>query len=277
MKVDLHMHSHCSDGVLSPTELMERAFAQGVQLLALTDHDTLAGVEEARERAQSLGMQLVSGIEFSTRWGSMGIHIVGLGLALERPALHATVAAQRRARAERNEEIGRRLEKIGVVNAYERARELAGEVEPGRPHFAELLVRDGKVVDSARAFKKYLGSGKLGDVRQQWPPMADIVAAIRAADGVAVLAHPAKYALTRTKLRALMSDFAAAGGQAVEIISGQQASGIAENLASLAREFELEASVGSDFHRPGHPWQELGCPGALPASVTPVWHRWASG
>lgn len=184
------------------------------------------------------------------------------------------MAEQGRARRARNEAIAAKLAGLGVSNAYQRACELAQGSEPGRPHFAELLVEDGKVANVARAFKKYLGAGKVGDIRFQWPEMAQVVATIKAAGGVAVLAHPAKYGLTRTKLRALVADFAGCGGDAIEILSGQQAAGVAQDLASIAREFGLKGSQGSDFHRPGQPWQELGVTGALPDSVQPVWELW---
>ncbi|UTF60966.1 PHP domain-containing protein [Gilvimarinus sp. DA14] len=273
LRVDLHMHSHCSDGALSPSELMQRASEKGVELIALTDHDTLAGLTEARGEADKLNMAFVSGIELSSRWGKIGVHIVGLGFESTHPAMAELVRKQGERRRCRNQKIGAKLAKIGVQDAYRRARELAG-AEPGRPHFAELLVQDGRVPDVSRAFKKYLGSGKSCDIKLLWPPMVEVVDAINGAGGVAVLAHPAKYGLTRTKLRALVADFSAAGGSAMELVSGMQPSGVAENLAAIAAEFGLEASLGSDFHRPGAAWQELGCATHLPEGARAVWHRW---
>lgn len=274
MTIDLHTHSQCSDGALSPRELMLRAHQQGVTMVALTDHDTLTGLADARAAAESLAIQFIDGIEFSSRWGKLGVHIVGLALNIRCPKLQQKVAEQGRARRERNEAIAAKLAGLGVSNAYQRACELAQGSEPGRPHFAELLVADGKVPNVARAFKKYLGAGKAGDIRLQWPEVAEVVSTIKAAGGVAVLAHPAKYGLTRTKLRALVADFAGCGGDAMEIVSGQQPAGVAQDLANIAREFGLRGSQGSDFHRPGQPWQELGAIAPLPDSVRPVWDLW---
>ncbi|MDO6570002.1 PHP domain-containing protein [Gilvimarinus sp. 2_MG-2023] len=273
MTIDLHMHSQCSDGALSPSELMQRAHEQGVTVAALTDHDTLAGLAAARVAAESLQMGFIDGIEFSSRWGKIGVHIVGLALDVSSVPLQHKVAEQGLARRERNETIGHKLAKIGVADAYRRACDLA-QGEPGRPHFAQLLVNDGLVPDSARAFKKYLGSGKVGDIRLQWPAMNEVVDTIKAAGGVAVLAHPAKYGLTRTKLRAMVADFAEYGGDAIEIISGQQPAGVAQDLANIAQEFGLKGSQGSDFHQPGLPWQELGAIGVLPETVVPIWQHW---
>nr|WP_254722227.1 PHP domain-containing protein [Gilvimarinus xylanilyticus] len=267
------MHSRCSDGSLEPHELVQRAHEQQVQLLALTDHDTTAGLQEARNTAAALGVDFIEGIELSACWGKLGVHIVGLGFDPAHPAMIEIVADQQRRRRERNEQIAARLAKLGVADAYARACALAG-AEPGRPHFAALMVEDGKVPDVGRAFKKYLGSGKGCDVKQVWPDIGVVIRAINASGGAAVLAHPAKYKLTRTKLRALVSDFSAAGGEAIEVVSGMQPAGVAENLATIAAEFELQVSVGSDFHKPGMPWQELGCVTHLPAGVAPLWHRW---
>lgn len=276
LRADLHMHSHCSDGALSPSELMRRARENGVELISLTDHDTITGLAEARREANSLDMPFVSGIELSSRWGKIGVHIVGLGFDAAHSAMVNMVQMQGERRRTRNLEIDAKLAKAGVVNAYQRACALA-QGEPGRPHFAELLVEDGKVPDVARAFKKYLGAGKSCDIKLVWPPITEVVEAIKAAGGVAVLAHPAKYGLTRTKLRALVSDFVAAGGEAMELVSGMQPSGVAEDLAAIAAQFGLEGSMGSDFHKPGAAWQELGCATHLPSGAKAVWERWKAG
>ncbi|WP_027330904.1 PHP domain-containing protein [Marinimicrobium agarilyticum] len=268
---DLHSHSHCSDGILSPEALMSRAKAQGVQTLALTDHDTVAGVSRARAAARAEGLTLVSGIEFSSQWGRGGVHIVGLDIDIDSVPLQTAIERQQTARATRAEAIAERLERLGVPGALEGARALAGEAQIGRPHFAQFLVDRGLVKDQNAAFKKYLGAGKSADVRFQWPDMPTVVNWIHEAGGVAVLAHPKKYPLTRTKMCALVADFVEAGGDALEVISGQQPSGTAEDLARIATREGLAASCGSDFHRPDAPWQELGNFGPLPPGCQPVW------
>ncbi len=253
---------------------MSRAKEAGLDVIALTDHDTIEGLARARCAAMREGMTLINGIEFSTRWGKIGVHVVGLGLDTASPELLQAIAAQQQARIDRNLTIAGRLEKLGAKDVYQRATELACGAQIGRPHFAQLLVDDGLVKSVASAFKKYLGAGKVGDIKQQWPPLDEIIAIIRAAGGVAVLAHPAKYRLTRTKLRALATDFAAAGGEAIEVISGYQPSGLARDLAALANDLDLTSSCGSDFHRPGGIWQELGRFESMPVNARPIWSLW---
>lgn len=269
---DLHCHSHCSDGTLAPADVVARAVEQGVDVLALTDHDTTEGLQEAHNAAQNQPIRLINGIEFSSRWGRHGVHIVGLNLDLSCDELKQAETQQRQARLDRAEQIAERLaHKCNFQNTLAGAREFAGGECVGRPHFAQYLLEQGHVKTINEAFKKYLGSGKVGDVKQLWPEMGDVVDWITASGGVAVLAHPDKYKMTRTKLRALMGDFADLGGQSVELVSGLQVSGVAENLQKLAEPLGLLASCGSDFHRPGQHWQELGGFNPLPAGARPVW------
>lgn len=239
--------------------------------MALTDHDTVAGLEEAYAAATELQMQLIAGVELSALWRKQGIHIVGLGIDSQHPAMVALVDSQQSARAERNRQIADRLYSLGVTDALQQAEALAAGEQPGRPHFAQLLIRQGLAKDMAQAFKKYLGNGKRADVRFAWPEMEPIIASVRAAGGTAVLAHPLKYGFTRTRLRALVGEFAAAGGGAIEVASGYQPPAEQQDLVRLAQDFELTASWGSDFHRPGQPWQELGVCGPPPTGIRPVW------
>lgn len=271
---DLHTHSNASDGILSPADLVSRASARGVTHLALTDHDTVQGLQSARTQAEQEGLTLLNGVEFSCLWSGYGIHVVGLNINPESPSLDAALTAQQLARSDRAEEIGAKLAKLGVEGAYEGARALAGEGVIGRPHFARYMVDQGYSANINSAFKQYLGAGRAGDVKQRWPDIASMVAAITASGGVAVLAHPVKYELTRTKLRLLISSFKDAGGQAIEVVSGQQPVNETRTLADMARLFDLYASCGSDFHTPGQPWQELGSFTPLPQSCRPVWQLW---
>lgn len=271
MIFDLHCHTHFSDGVLSPEAVIARAKARGVSVLAITDHDTIAGVGIAQKAALDSGVTLISGIEFSSQWGKGGVHIVGLGVDLTSPALIAAVEFQEQARGARAIAIADRLFKAGFPGALTGAQEIAGNATLGRPHFAQYLVAIGAVKNINAAFKKYLGAGKPADVKYQWPLMDQVIEWIHAAGGVAVLAHPAKYDLTRTKMCALISSFAAAGGDAIEVISGLQQAGLTEDLLRIATSHSLHASCGSDFHMPDQPWQELGGFGQLPANAKPVW------
>lgn len=272
MIFDLHCHSYFSDGTLSPDEVVERAKARNVSVLAITDHDTIAGIEIAHKAAAANEVTVIPGIEFSSQWGKGGVHIVGLGIDTMSPVLHEAVALQERARRARSEAIGARLARIGFPGALAEARRIAGAGSLGRPHFAQYLVNIGAVKNINAAFKKYLGTGKSADVKYQWPGMDQVIDWIHGAGGVAVLAHPAKYELTRMKMCALIDSFAAAGGDAVEVISGIQQAAMTDDLAKITGARGLYASCGSDFHTPDQSWQELGSFGSLPPQCKPVWN-----
>lgn len=267
----MHSHTCHSDGTLSPEALIARAKERGVAVLAITDHDTIAGLAIAQKAAEAVGVQLIPGIEFSSQWGSGGVHIVGLGIDVNAPVLMAAVERQELARQLRAQAIADRLLKVGFPGALLGAQEIAGDAALGRPHFAQYLVAVGAVKNINAAFKKYLGAGKPADVKYQWPLMDQVIQWIHAAGGVAVLAHPAKYELTRTKMCALVDSFVAAGGDAIEVISGLQPVAMTEDLVRIASSRNLHASCGSDFHVPDQPWQELGGFGRLPPQTKPVW------
>lgn len=274
MLADLHCHSLKSDGQLSPTELVNRAAEQGVTMLALTDHDTINGLEEARAQAQVQGIELVSGIEFSSIWNGMGIHIVGLGFDEHHPEMMQAIARQEDCRLQRAKTIAERLEKMGAHGIWEKASDLANGAQIGRPHFAQALIEMDKVSNMAQAFKRYLGAGKPGDVKTLWPEISEVVGWIRAAGGVAVVAHPDKYKMTRTKLKCMLKVFAEAGGNGLEVVSGNTEASFARRMAEFCEEFGFMASQGSDFHGP-KPWSELGKFGKMPEGVKPVWSHWA--
>jgi len=276
MKVDLHCHSLASDGALTPQQVLERAHANEVNMLALTDHDTVAGLAEASEIASSLGVNFVAGIELSTQWSGVGIHVVGLNIDPYNPDLKIALAGQSLKREERAQLIGKKLAKLGFDNCYEGAKQIAGDSELGRPHFARYMVEQGFVEDHSSAFNKYLGAGKVGDVKNQWPEIDEVVSWIHTAGGYAVLAHPDKYKLTRSKLRRLLSYFKEVGGDAMEVVSGSQNKDVTEYFARLCDEFDLYASCGSDFHNPKTQWCDLGRIAPLPKACRPIWSLWTS-
>ena len=273
MQVDLHTHSTASDGKLTPLELVERARASGVDLLAITDHDTTAGFDSLGD-ARFGSLRLVAGIELSAKWRQQTIHVVGLNIGRDRDAIHEAVAVQQAARRTRAGIIATRLAKQGLGNLTDRVEALASRISIGRPHIAEMLVESGAVRTVDEAFRKYLGSGRIGDVKDEWESSAQIIDWIRAAGGTAVIAHPEKYQLTRTRLRELIADFRAAGGEAIEVVSGRQAGPETRALATLCEQSGLSASSGSDFHQPGQHWAELGSQSAVPDGCRPVWERW---
>ncbi len=270
MLADLHCHTTASDGALRPRDVLRRAAEQRVEMLAITDHDTVEAYS-ALDADSCAGVRIVTGIEFSTRWRGHTIHVVGLGIDLGCRALAAAVARQQSARVERAAVIARRLEKLGFTDMLAGARRIAGSAPVGRPHFAQYLVRTGQVRSISTAFRKYLGPGKPGDVRHHWPDLATGVDWIRAAGGTAVLAHPGKYRMTAAKLGALTDEFRACGGRALEVLCGQQPRDLTHRLARICNDHGLHASCGSDFHAPGQPWSELGRFGRLPDGCRPVW------
>ena len=271
MIFDLHSHTTLSDGVLTPQELILRAIEKGVDVLAITDHDTLDAYQDMPARHAKL--KLIPGIELSTQWENTGIHVLGLNIDLDSDAIRTGARLQSEARLARARLIGEKLEKQGIKDAFAGAKKISIGGYIGRPHFAQYIINIGKVSSMQAAFKKYLGAGKAGDVKQHWAELSQIIQWIRDANGIAVLAHPLKYKLTGTKLRRLLDDFLQAGGQGMEVISGRQMQQSTKHLAHLCEQKNLLASVGSDFHRPGKHWAELGVFAPLPENVTPVWDR----
>ena len=271
MIVDFHTHSLASDGALTPLELVRRAKAAGVRQFALTDHDTTAGYLSVRHTSEADEVGLISGVELSCRWATTTVHVVGLNFDAHASQIIAVVGQLTQAREERAKKIAMRLAGVGIDGALEGAKAVANESQIGRPHFATWMVDAGAVNSVTEAFDKYLGAGKIGDVKMFWPPLSDVVQAITQAGGVAILAHPLKYRLTGMKLRALINDFKAAGGGAIEVLNGRQPETDLKRLSQLAEGNGLMCSVGSDFHRDFEYGPKLGIDvGRLPDGVY-VW------
>ncbi len=271
MHVDLHCHTMHSDGVLTPSELIERACKNGVELLSITDHDTLAAYLEPLDTG---GLTLIPGIELSTTWKNINVHILGLNVDPGSKAMREATSLQSDARDQRAELISKALAKKGLTDTLQGARQIAGTSQIGRPHFARHLVDTGKCASLKAAYKKYLGAGKAGDIKSLWAEMDTVIKWITKSGGLPVLAHPAKYKLTRTRLRSLVKDFTAQGGTGLEVVSGSQQQDITTTLGSLADDFDLLASCGSDFHTPENSWTELGKISPLPSNSRPVWNGW---
>lgn len=272
MLADLHTHTTASDGKLSPLDLLARARTAGVEMLAITDHDSIAAYAELPAVTD---LRIVPGVEFSTLWQRVGIHVVGLNVALDSDAMREAILFQHRARDERAARIADKLARRGIADPLAGAARFAGNGSIGRPHFAEYLVSIGAVPNIEFAFRKYLDASRAGNLIEGWASLSAIVDWIRAAGGTAVIAHPGKYRLTRSRLEQLTGDFVAAGGQAIEVVSGLQKPELTRDLAALAARHHLAASVGSDFHQPGQVWAQLGVMPALPAGARPVWESWA--
>jgi predicted metal-dependent phosphoesterase TrpH len=267
----LHTHSFCSDGSLSPAELVQRATAAGVDVMALTDHDTIAGLEQAQAAAGRCGMRLVPGVEISASWRSQAIHVLGLWIDPAAVRLRKMLDSQADRRRLRMRRICAALSKLGLPGSALLA---AVEAHPGLPtrsHLAGALVAGGHVSRTDDAFRRYLGAGRAAHVAADWPPLAQVVAWIVEAGGIASLAHPARYALSSGGRRQLLADFVAAGGGALEVVTGGNGAQHSEACAVLAVKFGLKGSIGSDFHNPQLTWNPLGRLAKLPDCVVPVW------
>jgi|SaaInl5LU_22_DNA_1037371.scaffolds.fasta_scaffold01885_2 predicted metal-dependent phosphoesterase TrpH len=279
-RVDFHTHSSCSDGALPVPELLSRAVSANVSAFALTDHDTIKGLAIAKDwllNHSSTALNIVSGTELSCVWQGITIHVVGLNFDAEHPALIAYLKGLERARAERAELIANRLDKQGFSGALSGARALAGEAQLGRPHFARWLVESGHCDSMNTAFRRWLGRGKLGDVKVFWPSLDQAVGVIVDAGGVAVLAHPHHYGMTRAKLKRLVAAFTEVGGQAIELPLGKDHADTSLYVRRLLTEFNLFVSLGSDFHADSDWGPSLGVDAAILGDLKPVWAHWSSG
>jgi 3',5'-nucleoside bisphosphate phosphatase len=274
-RYDLHSHSTRSDGVLAPGDVVRRAAKRGVDVLALTDHDELEGLDEARGAAEEVGIAFVDGAEVSVTWEDHTLHVVALRIDPRNVALAEGLANIRAGRDERAKRIAGALEAAGVPGAFEGARNyVTNERLISRTHFARFLVESGHVRDMKDAFKRFLVAGKPGHVPHAWATLTQAIGWIHGAGGQAVLAHPGRYKISKQKMRVLLDQFRAAGGDAIEVVSPSHTADQYGEFASLARAFGLLASCGSDFHAPGESWMDLGDLPPLPAGVEPVWSAW---
>lgn len=275
LNVDLHSHSTQSDGVLAPEDVAARAHANGVHVWALTDHDEIRGLMPAAQTAARLGMRFIPGVEISVSWGGHTVHVLGLNIAPEHPALIHGLAGIRRAREERAQALSDHLAAHGIHGAYAGALRHAGNPELlGRLHFARFLVEQDYCKSVQQAFDRYLGEGAKAFAPVRWASLEAAVGWILGAQGKAVIAHPARNRHSPAQQEALFEAFKSLGGQGLEIVSGGHTPAQQSAYARVARRFGFEASRGSDFHAPGAGRFELGQMPDLPAGLTPVWHDW---
>lgn len=274
-RYDLHCHSTRSDGLLSPSDVIRRAAERGVDVIALTDHDELAGLAEAREAAREIGIAFVAGSELSVTWGDGTVHIVALGIDPENAALADALDVVRKGRDARARRIGESLAQAGIPDTFEGALGyVTSERLISRTHFARHLIDTGRARDMKDAFKRFLTAGKPGHVAHAWASLPEAVDWIHGAGGQAVIAHPGRYKLTPTELRALIREFRDLGGDAIEVISPSHTSAQYAEFAGLARTFGLKASCGTDFHGPGESHVDFGDLPLLPEGIEPVWRDW---
>jgi hypothetical protein len=275
MNADLHCHSTVSDGQFAPGDVARRAHANGVTLWALTDHDEVGGQHEARTTAEALGMSYLSGVEISVTWAGRTVHIVGLGIDPTSQILIDGLARTRDGRAARAEAIGEQLATLGIPDAYEGALHYVSNPDMmSRTHFARFMVEHGHCANTQEVFDRYLGDGKPACIAHRWAKLADALGWIQAAGGVAIVAHPGRYAYSQLEFDAFFGEFIGLGGKAIEVVTGSHTPDQYREYADVARRYGFEASRGSDFHAPGEGRIELGALPPLPADLKPVWERW---
>lgn len=269
--IDLHCHSNHSDGVEDVPTLFRMAEHAKLQHFALTDHDSIAGLDELDRLCQQSEVQFVPGIEWSTRWKKHDIHVLGLYIDYKHPSITQLIEQQQSRRLDRARIIAGILEDLGLKNCWEKTNAIAGHAQITRPHFAKVLVQEGWVRDIPSAFTQYLARGKKAYIHTEWASIPEAVKAINEANGIAVLAHPLKYKLTKTKLNALCDDFKASGGEGLEVISGVMSKNDIQFMATMAQERNMYASSGSDYHGKSLSKTEIGMQSHLPKDCQPIW------
>lgn len=275
LNADLHCHSTVSDGLLSPAEVMRRAKSNGVELMALTDHDELGGLAEARATADEIGLRFVDGVEISISWGDdQTVHIVALGVDPANAELVEGLHQVRSGRDARAARMAAELDRVGIHGAYEGALRHAGNPAlVSRSHFARYIVERGHAKDVKSVFDHWLAKGKPGYVGHAWATLEDSLRWIDGAGGIAVIAHPGRYRLSKAELRELFGAFKDRGGRGIEVLSGSNKDDEVREFSRIAREFGFLASRGSDFHGPGESWIDLGKLPDLPEGLIPVWSQ----
>jgi len=268
---DLHAHTTASDGSLTPAELVTFARDAGIGVLAVTDHDVTSGLEEAMVASDSAGLQVIPGIEISVTWSYQTIHVVGLHIDPENRVLQTGLEKLKNFRVQRAEEIARRLARVGIEGALEGAKRYAQGEIISRTHFARFLVECGRSPNMKHVFKHYLVRNKPGYVPGEWAQLEEAVNWIRAADGIAVIAHPARYQLSASRLRHLLAGFRDCGGVGIEVVSGSHSNNDIQRFSDLADYFGLYASRGSDYHGPDNTYMNPANLPDLPEICRPVW------
>ena len=276
LNADLHCHSVVSDGTLTPEALAARAKANGVELWALTDHDEISGQARALAAAKAQGMQYLTGTEISVTFAGQTVHIVGLGFDQEDAGMQQGLRKTRGGRGERAQEMSQGLAQVGIHGCYEGALKYVGNPELiSRTHFARYLVESGVCTDTHEVFRKFLTEGKPGFVPHRWASLKEAVQWITDAQGIAIIAHPGRYNFTPNEEYAFFTEFKNHGGQGVEVVTGSHTTAEYVKYGDMAKEFDLLASRGSDFHSPEESRIDLGTLPWLPGQLTPVWEALA--
>jgi hypothetical protein len=241
--------------VFSPSEVVRLADEAGCDLFALTDHDTTDGLNEARQTADKLSVDLVSGVEISAFWRNMTIHIIGLDIDINNDILQAGLVHNQQLRKERAEKIALGLWRAGIKDALEKTQALSKTDMLTRTHFAQMLIGEGYCKDMKSVFRRYLTGKKPGGIRVEWKNIDEVVGWIHAAGGQAVLAHPFRYRMTNTKVKNMFLNFKEVFGDGVEVVTATSTDEEITLSNLWAKEYKLLSSCGSDYH--GWPNQRI--------------------
>lgn len=259
---------------MEPAAVVARAAERGVQALALTDHDGVSGLAEARSAADAAGIRFIDGVEISVSWHEHTIHVVGLSIDPDSPVLVEGLRVNRSGRSGRAERIAAQLAALGIEGALEGARAYVTNPDlVSRTHFARFLVETGHARSTQAVFERFLGEGRPGYVPHLWATLDTAIAWIVAARGVPVLAHPGRYKLDENGRNALLEGFRDAGGLGIEVVTGSHSPDEYGYWGRRANEYGLLASMGSDFHGPRETYKDLGELPPLPSSCVPVWTK----
>lgn len=278
--VDLHTHTLISDGTFSPEQLVQAAVDLKIQILAVTDHDTMDGLERAQNYAQDHDIQIISGVEVSSQWSrpntkkSYGVHIVALNMQDEAP-IRAMLENQKKIRAERAKVICQLLEKCIDFDIYpDVIAQVDGEADRvTRTHIAKALVDKNIVSRPQQAFDRFLKEGKKAFVKFEGVGLKETIEIIHASGGLAVLAHPTRYDLSATNIRYLIELFAESGGDAVELPPSIEPASTRQMVDRMIQQFNLAVSIGSDFHGDNMPWIKLGQTPRVNQGQSGIWER----
>ena len=257
-KIDLHVHTTASDGTMCPRDVVSLAAMLGLKAIALTDHDTMAGLQEAGEAGELLGVSIVPGIEISSDYKGKEVHILGYFLDPDKPALQEYLQWVRDSRRQRNEKMIEKLQKKGFDITLEGLEQENPGATIGRPHMARRLMELGAVTSVKEAFRRYLDRGRSCFVPREFIPFEKGARLIRDCGGVAVLAHPLQYGFDRTTLDGLVKDAAAAKFTGIEILYPGYTQNDMNKLYDLAEKYGLLPPGGSDFHGENKPGIQLG-------------------
>ena len=272
--IDLHTHSNKSDGQLTPKDLINKASNNGIKMMALTDHDTISGLEDAKKEAIKRHIKLINGVELSTQWQNRSIHIVGLNLNINNLDLINACKKLSSLRQDRAKKIGQKLSKAGIEGAFEYVKKISGGENITRHHFAKFLIEKKYAKNNSDVFKRFLVKNKPGYFSSKWPELSEIINLIKKAKGIAVIAHPLRYNMTATKLESLIEEFKSLGGAAIEVITSHDQKSEILLASNIAKKYGLSASIGSDFHNENNTWNKFGKLPHLPSDLKPVWHLW---